>query len=307
MANGVCYQCINKYYLGEDNKCSFSKNCVESNNGICKRCKDGYHLGLDNKCTNIEHCIYSNPDSFFDDCYECDINFYFNKKNNKCIISESIFKNCKRGDEDFYCFECKNDFYLNQTDHLCYYNNNTNLIGGFYKCAETDSLAEGCIKCTEGYYLGKIDHNCSTVEGCIISENENKCLECDEYYCFNEKTKRCEINDVIINEDKKYYYRCNRTNIEGNKCEICNEGFVLNKDGICIDNIHCIEKNDDDNCIKCQNDENGTYCLNKYFGCEIIFSEYNCLECNDIFNLNKCTKCFDGYELNENNQCKKIK
>ena len=306
-AKGVCYNCIKNYFLGEDKKCSPSKNCSLSENGICQKCVNGYHLGLDNKCTNIEHCIYSNPDPYFNDCYECEDNYYYNLKNKTCVKTEGIFNNCKRGDEEFYCFACKNDFYLNQSDHLCYSNNDTNLTGGFYKCAETDSLAEGCIKCVEGFYIGRIDHNCSTIEGCLISENINKCLECDEDYCYDEKTGRCEVTDRIISDDKKFYYRCNISNKEGNGCEFCKEGFVLNKDGLCVDDEHCLEKNDDGTCKKCQNDDYGTYCVNKYFGCETIFSDYNCLECSDYYDFNRCTKCFDGFELNENNECIEIK
>ena len=307
LSKGKCYQCLIDYFLGEDNKCSTSRHCQISENGVCKKCLNGYHLGLDNICTNIEKCIYSNPDPDIEDCYECEDNYFYNLKNKKCEKSEKIFENCKRGDEEFYCFACKNDFYINQTDHLCYLNNDTNLTGGFYKCAETDSLAEGCVRCIGGYFLGKKDHNCSKIEGCLISENINKCIECDDDYCYDEKTGRCEINDKIINEEKKFYYRCNISNKDGNGCEICNEGYTLDKNGICVDNKHCVEKSEDEICKKCQNDNDGTYCVNKYFGCEIIFSDYNCLECNDIYDFNRCTKCFDGYELNENNECFEIK
>ena len=59
----------------------------------------------------------------------------------------------------------------------------------------------------------------------------------------------------------------------------------MNKDGLCIDDEHCLEKNDDGSCKKCQNDDYGTYCVNKYFGCETIFSDYNCLECSDYYDL----------------------
>ena len=305
--NGNCIECIVDYFLGEDKKCSLSKNCAEIENGICKKCSNGYHLGLDNLCNNIDHCLYSNPDLSLNACYECEDNYYYNLKSKSCEISENIFKNCKRGDEEFYCFACKNDFYLNQTDHLCYSNNNTHLARGLYKCAETDSLAEGCIRCIDGYFIGRKAHNCSKIEGCILSENINQCLECDEGYCFDEKNKKCEKNDEIISEQKKYFYRCNFTNKDGNGCKICNEGFVLDKNGICVDNEHCLDKNDDGICKKCQNDDNGTFCVNKDFGCEIIFSDYNCLECNDIFNFNRCTKCFDGFELNENYECIEIK
>ena len=307
IANGLCYECIPNYFLGEDNKCSPSKNCAVTKYGICQTCKNGYHLGLDKKCTNIDRCIYSNPDPYFDDCYECENGYYYNIKTKLCQKSEGIFNNCKRGDDEFYCFDCKNDFYLNQTDHLCYDNNNINLTGGFYKCAETDSLAEGCIRCIEGFFIGKKDHNCSTIEGCLISENINKCIECEESYCYDAKTGRCEPNDKIISQEKKYYYRCNVTSREENKCEICLDGFILDKNGICIDDIHCVEKNEDGTCKKCQNDYDGTFCVNKDFGCEIIFSDYNCLECNDIFDFNKCTKCFEGFELNEKDECMELR
>ena len=47
---------------------------------------------------------------------------------------------------------------------------------------------------------------------------ENNCIKCDsDYYCFDAKTGRCEINDEIILEDKKLYFK---TNKEGNSCEI---------------------------------------------------------------------------------------
>ena len=39
---------------------------------------------------------------------------------------------------------------------------------------------------------------------------------------------------------KKFYFNCNKTNIEGNKCEICKEGYSLNEKGLCIDEEHCI-------------------------------------------------------------------
>ena len=144
------------------------------------------------------------------------------------------------------------------------------------------------------------------MDGCEISENENKCIKCEEYcYCFDVKTSRCVPNDEIISEDKKYYYRCNRTNKEGTACEVCLEGFILNEDGICVDEMHCIDKKDG-KCQRCQNDENGMFCLNKYFGCEEIYDR-GCWECNNLFDLFSCTKCLEGYELNQNGKCIDVK
>ena len=130
--------------------------------------------------TNIKHCIYS----INYNCIECEKNYYYNSEEKKCIKGEDDFENCKLGDSEF-CFACKNDFYLNQTDHLCYSNKEK---GKFYKCEKTDLHGEKCLACIDGYYLGDKDNKYSKVEGCILSENETKCFECDLYYCLDEKT-----------------------------------------------------------------------------------------------------------------------
>ena len=219
--------------------------------------------------------------------------------NNKvCKKAEGIFNNCKYGNETTSCERCKDDFYLNKTDNLCYSNKEK---GIFYKCAVTDPNAEYCYICSKNYNIGDIDHKCSNVIGCDLSENEDKCLQCGLYYCLDVKTGKCEYNDRIISEEKKYYYRCNKTNKEGNACEECIDNFIL-KNGLCIDNEHCVEKDEDENCQRCLNDDENSFCLNSYFGCVDLFFDY-CLECNDNLDLEKCTKCFDGYIINEYDQC----
>ena len=293
--NNICIQCEFNYYMGIDNKCSKTKNCNVSENGICINCKENYYLGLDHICTNVEYCIYS--ENY--ECIECKDNYYYDKNYKKCELSEGNFTNCKYSVLSAnYCERCKNDFYLNETNNLCYSNKEK---GKFYKCAINYINSDSCDICIEGYHLGYKDKKCNKIEGCDISENENKCLECDEdYYCLNINTGKCEINDRIISEEKKYLYKCNRTNFEGNGCEECVEGFNLNNDGLCFDEIHCDEINNGI-CTKC---EEG-YCLNNFFGCIEMFFD-NCLECNDIFNLEKCTKCIDGYEVNEFDTCNEI-
>ena len=291
--NNICYECISGYELGKDNKCTNSKYCMESYNGNCIECIDNYYLGLDNMCTNVEHCIYS--DYYI--CIECEDNYFYDINDKICKLTNLNFANCKSGYENGFCFECKNDFYLNQTDNLCYSNKENGL---FYKCEVTDTESKYCIKCIEGYYLGIKDYKCNKVEGCIQSENENKCIECDSYFCLDIKTGKCEYNDEIIKEDKKYYYKCNKTNEEGNRCEICIDGYYINENGLCVNYENCIEKNLDDTCKKCKN----YFCLNEYFGCK-EFDYDNCLECNDILDFRKCTKCYDDYELNEYNKCVK--
>ena len=259
--------------------------------------ENNYYLGLDNQCTNIKHCIYS----INYHCIECEKNYYYNIEEKKCIKGEDDFENCKLGDSKL-CFTCKNDFYLNQTDHLCYSNKEK---GKYYKCGKTDLDGEKCLACIDGYYLGDKDNKCSKVEGCILSENETKCLECDLYYCLDEKTGQCLRNDIIEDEEKKFYFRCNQTNSKGTKCEVCEDGYVLNEKGLCVDDEHCTKKDDDGNCVKCKNKEGGYFCLNKDFECVEIFYNNHCLQCNDVLDFEKCNKCFDGYTLDENGECQK--
>ena len=292
MANGVCLQCEYGYYLGKDNKCSLSDYCSESNNAECLVCEDGYSLGLDNICTNVEHCIYSNNYG----CTECENKYYYNKVSKDCKLAEDKLENCKSGDED-KCERCKDDYYLSRKDYLCHSNKEE---GPFYKCAYSDSREEVCTQCIDDYYLGYWDDKCTTIEGCDRSENENKCLECNEYYALNMKDNRCYRNYEIIDESKKFYFKCKRTNAEGTKCAICMEGFVLNDDGLCVDDEHCSYK-EGGKCKSCNNDE-GTYCLNNLFGCIQIYYD-NCLECNNLLDFDVCTKCEDGYELNDYGRC----
>ena len=293
---GVCKECLNWYYLGEDGQCSSSKNCSESNNGICEVCADNYYLGLDHKCVDVEHCIYS--DDHFK-CEECEGNYCYNEDQNICFIGEGELENCKFSYFGSWCSKCKDDFYLNQTEFLCRSNSDPNY---FYKCAKTHSGINMCAECVKGYYLGYKDHKCSKIQGCEISENENKCLECNENYCLDLKTGGCEYNQRIDNNEKKIYYRCNRTNEEGTACHICMEGYLLNENGLCIDEKHCELKNEDGTCLKCQDDENGHYCLNKDFGCVDSFYG-NCLECNDNVDFSECTKCAEGFKVNYYGKC----
>ena len=295
IADGECTNCIFGYYIGKDRKCSLSKHCSESDLGKCLACEDNYYLGLDNRCTGIEHCIYSNQN---EECQECSDNYYYSKIDKSCKTAEGKFKHCKYTYDNSICERCKDDYYLNKTDNLCYSNNEK---GPFYKCAFIDSYAEKCIKCIDDYYLGYIDEKCTPMEGCDLSESEDICLECDsDLYCLDLKTRKCYPNDEIISEEKKFYYRCNRTNAEGTKCETCLENYVLNENGLCIDLENCLNR-DGNKCNQCNED----YCLNNIFGC--VHLQYShCQECNQILDMSICTKCENGYVVNYYNHCDKI-
>ena len=71
----------------------------------------------------------------------------------------------------------------------------------------------------------------------------------------------CEYNFEIINKEKKFYFRCNKTNKEGSKFQICENGFILNNNGLCMDINNWVEKDENGNWKKCKINENCYYCL----------------------------------------------
>ena len=296
--NDKCILCENEYNLSEDGKCTSTKNCAEVDKGKCLLCSDGYFLGLDNRCIDVEHCIYSET---FYECKECKDGYYFNSTSKKCLEYIEGYENCKitsYNGNNYYCYYCKDGFYINQTNHLCYDNKENNY---FYKCLLTDITGNYCINCEDNYYIGYKDHKCSKIYGCDTSENEDKCLECDEKHCLNTVTGKCENNEIINDEKQKLYYRCKKTNKEGTACEICLDEFELNEKGFCIDKIHCIEE-ENGICIRCKNNRQYSSCLNSDFGC-VPTSYMKCIECNNVLDFDKCTKCREDYRLNEEGIC----
>ena len=289
-----CQSCIDDYYLGEDKKCSNTKNCATSDLGICNECISKYYLGKnDHKCTDVENCIQSD---FNYNCEECDDNYFVN--NNVCIsdtIQGDVYKNCKivyYGQEQ--CSKCKNNYYLKEEDHLCYSNEKE-----FPKCSRVSN--GNCVECENLYYLGD-DNKCSKIAGCAKSKDENTCIECFSSLCKNNQKGTCEQSFYIEEEYKEdenngVCFRCQETNEEGTKCIKCQENYTLSKEGYCMDLQHC-EQERDGYCLKCIQKEwkDGflkSYCVNNRYGC--VETVDGCKECDDFYRFNACTKCLDGF------------
>ena len=292
-ANDFCIKCEKGYYLGEDNKCSTSTNCEESENGICIYCSLYFYLTKDKRCTRIENCMYSND---LYECTECEDNYYYDFYYRGCLeVTDANFTNCKYSDlSGFKCEYCKDDFYLNYTDNYCYDNSE---YGMLYKCALASEF-ENCTECIKNYYLGIEDNKCVNTEGCLYSNDKHECLKCDEGFCLNMKDNLCYYNDEPEEENEKIFYKCKQTNKDGNKCEKCESPFEVGENGLCVNYFDCEEK-DGDKCIKCKEDTEWYHmCLNEEYGCVETFFP-GCLKCNNIFDLDRCEECLEGYELNE--------
>ena len=299
-----CESCIIYYHLGEDHKCSKSRNCSESVDAVCMKCDNTTYLTENNKCIGTDHCILS--DDYYR-CIQCEEGYFYNYTSNGCISDEDYeeFKNCKNLDyTGENCFECRKNYYLNKTDNKCYLAKEKSNL---YKCSEINEKGV-CTKCENKYYLGKLDNKCSSIYGCEKSENVNTCLQCNSRYCLTDG--RCNYTDMVEEGQNGYCYKCVETNENGKGCKKCFEGYNLLENGFCSNLEYCEDK-EDNNCLKCKNDAideygfNLLFCANKNFGCVEISNDI-CLRCDDIYDFDKCTKCVDGY-YSEDGECLKCK
>ena len=180
--------------------------------------------------------------------------------------------------------------YLNITDSLCY---DSTLDERFHHCKSTDYYGKECQYCLEGYYLSSGDKRCGKAENCKYFGNEERCQQCNRYYCLNSKNGLCYDNDYMAKEEDKIYIACLYTNNEGTACEKCLNGYEIGENGYCVDVERC-EKKENGICVKCiDDDEYGNfYCANSLFGClETSFAD--CLKCDDWQNLYYCTEYYN--------------
>lgn len=301
----VCESCIIYYHLGEDNKCSKSRNCSESEDSVCIKCDNTTFLTKNNKCIQTENCLLS--DDYYK-CIECEKGFFYNTSSNKCINDEEYeqqFKNCKNLDLiGEQCVECQDNFYLNKTDNKCYLPKENSTL---YKCSEINKN-NTCTKCQKNYYLGKLDNKCSSIYGCDKSESINKCVQCNPNYCLT--NGKCNYTDIVLENQNGYCYKCIETNKNEEGCKKCFEGYTLSENGFCtnLDDCEDIENN---NCVKCKTNIIDSFgfnlllCANKKYGCVENYNKI-CLRCDDIYDFDKCTKCVDGY-YSEEGECLKCK
>ncbi len=206
-----------------------------------------------------------------------------------------------------------------------------------------------CSKCEEGTFLG-IDNRCSEIEHCIKTNDFLACQECEDGYYYNLNYSSCNSTSDEENEDFKNckrsddegvfcyeckddfylnrtdnlcysnkgrenkFYKCQKTNPEGNQCQWCINGYHIggiDKKCSLIKDCAVIkqdEKEDkDDKCIRCEDH----YCLNSKTGTCELFNFYvideetkmffNCNTTNE--EASACGECIDDYTLNKKGFC----
>jgi len=319
-----CEICDDDYYLDENGICVDSDFCSESEYLKCKKCKSGYFLSNNNVCVSTDNCY--NGDRFIFICNSCQRGFYLDTKDYKCKsnLEDGPFKYCEKYGNN-RCYQCEIGYYL----------------GEDLKCTKSQYCEESengiCKSCINDYYLS-LDNICTTVKGCIKTNYEGSCIECEDGFYYDRKNMTClEMKDQYLN----CKYSCGLID----QCCECKDNFYLNNnDSLCYDNtkedkyIKCSSfDSKKDECTKCQEGyylgESDNRC-SKVDNCNIVENEDKCLECityycldvknqrcidNDYLNdmndkmfisckrTNKegtsCEECIEGYKIGENGYC----
>ena len=288
------------YEESENGKCP--KDCSECNEyKQCFECSPSapIYVGVRDNDQNPINCSETPPDGpYYETTKSDNKKYYF-----KCI------DNCKKCDSADYCIACEPEYELTNSNKEC------------------KVRIEGCKKYDEGTAIEEdpLNGHQKAYRDCEI------CDEDSNYYCLGDDRKHC------IKLDKTSYYKrgdngcyekctvkhpyCNEcTEAE---CTKCLEGYHLNNNKDCVDDIPNCDTHDDDlNPVECIWCKEGYACLND--------NKKNCIKVDiDLYynidndcrmekcsikypNCKNCTKeicinCFDNYFLYNNEKCfKKI-
>ncbi|KAL4456738.1 hypothetical protein ABPG73_014764 [Tetrahymena malaccensis] len=298
-----CRQCI-----------SFCQTC--QNNLSCQNCINGYYLNNNNcfKCDNsCLLCTNSGPSN----CTVCSQSNYYisTKQNNQCVqecdLMQAQYEDYNNSLQK-YCRQCPNEC---QT--CTNYENCTSCIQGYFlngsQCQQCDISCQSCkgfgsTNCTickeQNYYIS-------------IKEN-NLCVQ----FCDVSQAQYIDLS----NPSQQYCRKCNdlcKTCNDSVNCLTCKDGFYLNQnqckqcDSSCFsctgpspsDCLICYQKNyfisirQNNNCVpQCDislsqfvDNSNSlqSYCKSCLSYCQTCNNSISCLTCNQGYYLNQniCSQC----------------
>ena len=283
--------------------CSENSNfCSHCNilTNLCAKCEKQDILIPDKNggCMGAKKCIFGK--NF---CYECDTEEklckvceenYYPDNNGGCAYSE--------GCEISYlgeCLQCMEGFVLIGKEkgfRFC-----KSLSIEIYKnCEEINYETGYCNKCSKGYYLTSGDSKCIKNENCKEAIIEN-CISCKEGYYLNKKENKCKLK-------KDDFIYCKQT-MDDKKCEICDDGYYLDENGICVGTLYCLESEN----LICKKCEKGYYLSNNNICTNTEHCDFAdkitsiCTFCKDNYYLStKDYKCRTNLENNSYKYCKKV-
>ena len=283
-------------------KCEKSDILVPDLNGGC--------IGAQKCFVGQNYCLECDTDGKL--CKQCEENYY-QDENGGCTYTGG----CEISFQG-ECLKCKNDFILIGKENdikICKY-----LLNEDYRnCNKINYETGFCDECKKGYFLTSQNFKCIKIENCKESIFEN-CISCNQDYYLYKKENKC------IRKNVNFRY-CKQT-IDGENCDICDDGYFLDENGICINTQYCLES-ENFICKKCKSGyylSNNNICTitdNCYTADNIIST---CIYCKDEYYLdvidykcksnlddpykycqkgdkNECLKCLPNYYLGEDLKC----
>ena len=250
-------------------KCEKSGIFIPDKNGGCTGARKCF-LGKN-------YCLECDPDEKL--CNKCEENYYPDE-NGGCSYTE--------GCEISYlgvCLKCKTNYVLIGRENdlkIC-----KSIFSNDYKnCKEINFETGFCIECEDGYFLTSEDSKCIKTENCKESIFGN-CILCEQNYYLNKLEDKCEL------KTGNFTY-CTQT-IDGRNCDICDEGYYPEENGVCINSQFCLESF----YFTCQKCKSGYFLSDNY----ICTNTDNCYIVDKV--INKCVYCKEDYYLDtKENKCK---
>ena len=263
----LCIHCNSLTYLCA--KCEKEEILVPDKNGGCigaRKCQLGKN-----------YCLECDTEGQL--CKKCEENYYPDE-NGGCSYSDQC--------EISYlgeCLQCKVNYALIGREgnlKVC-----KSILSNDYKsCKEINYETGFCNECEEGYFLTSEDHKCIKTENCKESIFGN-CISCDQNYYFNKKEDKCEIK-------RGNFSHCKQT-IDGINCDICDESYFPDADGICVNSEFCLEST----YFICQKCQPGYFLSDNH----VCTKTDNCYVVDKVINL--CSICKDDYYLDTSDyKCK---
>ena len=242
-------------------KCEYPEIMVPDENGGCtgmKKCSSGKN-----------YCLECDENGVL--CEKCEINYY-KDENGGCTYSEgceiSYKGECLKCKENFILIGKENDFKFCKSIYL----------ENFKNCKEINYEKGNCAQCEEGFYLTSSDKKCTKMENCKESVFGN-CISCDTSYYYNRELDKCELKPINL--------RFCKESKDGKNCEVCEDNFYFDDNGICIKTQYCSES-DYYVCKKCK----PGYYLTYNYVCT------DTKECNVADEINSiCTYCNINFYL----------
>ena len=274
--NQLCIKCNKDIFIPDENGgCKGAKKCLVGMN-YCQECQEDSEL-----------------------CKVCE-DGYFPDENGGC----SYANNCEisyRGE----CIKCKDNYiligennYLNEGFILC-----KSIYSPDFKNCELIFNRKGiCSKCKNGFYLNCLYNRCIEIPNCLES-SFGECFQCINGYYLDKKENLCK-------KEEKNFVNCKQT-IDGEICEICDEGYYFDEDGNCIAINYCSKVNNLGICEKCisgyyLSSSNNMKACTKDKNCyEADKDSGLCLQCNENYYIDyKDGKCKSNLENNDFKYCK---